>query len=79
MELEKKVASLSASKEQYKNKWREAIGELALHHKQKHDTTRDRLASQERDLAKMRMHYMQQDEESSLNVQIAHVKDDVKQ
>ena len=77
VELERKVSSLTITKENYKKKWKETRSELSKFHHCEQKATREKLLSQDKELAEMHMQHIQHKEESDLTLQIGKVKDDL--
>ena len=77
VELERKVSSLTITKENYKKKWKETRSELSKFHNCEQKATREKLLSQDKELAEMHMQHIQHKEESDLTLQIGEVKDDL--
>ena len=67
---------LTSAKDQYKNKWKEALAELARHHREEQHMTQKRLMAQERELEDLRKDIVKLDEQNNLNLQISNVKED---
>ena len=67
---------LSSAKDQYKNKWKEALAELARLHRQEQHLTQKRLLAQEKELEGLRRDIVKLDEKNNLNLQINSVKEE---
>ena len=77
MELERKLASVSKSKQHYKEQWSKALSELALSQQREQATARDKLLTQQQELEAMRAQYFQQEQQNHLKQQLSQVKKDV--
>jgi len=70
------VTVLGSAKEQYKNKWKEALTELARYHRQEQHMTQKRLLAQEKELEELRKDIVKLDEQNNLNLHINSVKEE---
>ena len=74
-DLERKMVSLSSSKKHYKEKWKEALSELSLYHKQEHDSAHGQLLHQEQELNEMCQQCLQLEKHNTVSVQVDVVED----
>lgn len=76
-ELERKVVSLTKSKQHYKDQWSKALSELAVSRQREQTVARNRLMTQQQELEALRVQYFQQEQQNSLKQQLTEVKKDV--
>ncbi len=77
VELERKVVSLSKSKQHYKEQWSKALSELAVSRQRDQAAARNQLQTQQQELEAMRVQYFQQEQQNSLKLQLSQIKKDV--
>jgi centrosomal protein CEP120 len=77
VELDRKVVSLTKSKQHYKDQWSKALSELAVSRQREQAAARNRLLTQQQELEALRVHYFQQEQQNSLKQQLSQVKKDV--
>ena len=76
-ELERKLSSLTKSKQHYKEQWSKALSELATLRQREQAAARNKLLTQQQELEALRVQYLQQEQQNSLKQQISEVKKDV--
>ena len=76
-ELERKLTSLTKSKQHYKEQWSKALSELASNRQREQAVARNKLLTQQQELEALRVQYFQQEQQNSFRQQISEVKKDV--
>lgn len=77
VELERKLASATKSKQHYKDQWSKALSELASSRQREQAAARNRLLTQQQELEALRVQFFQQEQQNNLKQQLTQVKKDV--